>query len=205
MAGQIVSRATRQQRDRGEPGSQLSKQLYRPGQRSCLVRIIDNWGQRAVEIEAQGGRLRLRRHSGSVLGQYLVGCWRHDWWSSEKVCRSPGCKSTVSSRTKTVIGAARYRRAGGTDLDPVLGERKLDAVAAIVDAELQLFDLWRDCWVESQHLPAGAHPGEAAQQQDLTVPAIAPKWMPSAVVPPERPRCRSATPVVDTAEASSGS
>ncbi|HEX5383248.1 MAG TPA: hypothetical protein VFW54_01290 [Propionibacteriaceae bacterium] len=52
MLGQIISRATRQQRDRGEPGSQLTEHLYHPGQRSCLVRIIDNWGQRAVEIEA---------------------------------------------------------------------------------------------------------------------------------------------------------
>jgi hypothetical protein len=47
----------------------------------------------------------------------------------------------------------------------VLGKRKLDAVAAIVHAELQLFDLWRDCWVESEHLPAGAHTGEAAQHK----------------------------------------
>ena len=68
MLGQIISRATRQHRDRDELGSQLSKQLYRPGQRSCLVRIIDNRGQRAVEIEAQSGRLGLRGHSGSVLG-----------------------------------------------------------------------------------------------------------------------------------------
>jgi hypothetical protein len=37
-----------------------------------------------------------------------------------------------------------YRRTrAGSDLDPVLGERKLEAVAAIVHAELQLFDLWR--------------------------------------------------------------
>src|SRR4030095_5410253 len=106
MLGQIISRATRQQRDRGEPGSQLTEHLYHPGQRSCLVRIIDNWGQRAVEIEAQSGRLGLRGHSGSVLGQYLVGCWRHDWWSSEKVCRSPGCKAAPSSGTKKVMGAA---------------------------------------------------------------------------------------------------
>src|SRR4029453_10655722 len=60
-------------------------------------------------------------------------------------------------------GCCRAR--AGTDLDPVLGERKLDAVAAIVDAELQLFDLWRDCWVESEHLPAGAHPGEGTQHK----------------------------------------
>src|SRR4029450_8331290 len=100
MLGQIISRATRQQRDRGEPGSQLTEQLYHPGQRSCLVRIIDNWGQGAGEGGAYTRCLPLRGPSDSVLGQYLVGCWRHDWWSSEKVCRSPECKSTVSSRTK---------------------------------------------------------------------------------------------------------
>ena len=58
-------------------------------------------------------------------------------------------------------GCCRAR--AGTDLDPVLGERKLDAVAAIVDAEPQLFDLWRQRRVESEDLPAGAHAGEAAQ------------------------------------------
>ena len=49
--------------------------------------------------------VRLEPRKSAQLGQYLVGCWRHDW-SSEKVCRSPGCKSTVSSRTKTAMGAA---------------------------------------------------------------------------------------------------
>jgi hypothetical protein len=68
MPGKIISRAPGQQRDRGKPRSQLTKQLYHPGQRSGLVWIIHNWGQRAVEIEAQGSRLRLRRYSGSVLG-----------------------------------------------------------------------------------------------------------------------------------------
>ena len=77
MLGQIVSRATRQQRNRSKPGSQLTKQRRRPGQRSCLVRIIDDGGQRAVEIEAQSGRLRLRCHSGSVLGECRVSCCRH--------------------------------------------------------------------------------------------------------------------------------
>ena len=78
-------------------------------------------------------------------------------------------------------GCCRAR--AGTDLDPVLGERKLDAVAAIVDAELQLFDLWRHCWVESEHLPAARIPVRQRNTRS-TVPAIAPKWIPSAVVPP---------------------
>jgi hypothetical protein len=32
MLGQIISRATRQQRDGAEPGSQLTEHLYHPGQ-----------------------------------------------------------------------------------------------------------------------------------------------------------------------------
>ena len=38
-------------------------------------------------------------------------------------------------------------------------------MAAIVHAVAQLFDLWRHCRIESQHLSAGAHAGQAAQHK----------------------------------------
>jgi hypothetical protein len=47
----------------------------------------------------------------------------------------------------------------------VRGKHELDAVAAIVHAEPESFDLWRYCWIESQHLSMGAHTGQAAQQK----------------------------------------
>ena len=51
------------------------------------------------------------------------------------------------------------------DLDTVLGEHQLDSVAAVMHAEAQLFDLWRHCRIESQHLSAGAHTGQAAHDK----------------------------------------
>ena len=54
MLGQVISRATREQGDRGKPGGQLTEQLNRSGQWSGLIRIIDNRRKRAIEIETDG-------------------------------------------------------------------------------------------------------------------------------------------------------
>src|SRR5215218_3300608 len=51
----------------------------------------------------------------------------------------------------------------GADLQAVLGERHLDPVAAVMDAEADLLDLGRQDRVEAEHLPARPHAGQAAQ------------------------------------------
>ena len=45
----------------------------------------------------------------------------------------------------------------------VLGQGDVDAVAPVVDAEAELLDLRREGRLEPEHLPAGAHAGQAAQ------------------------------------------
>src|SRR5512132_2741356 len=50
----------------------------------------------------------------------------------------------------------------GADPHAVLGERDVDSVAAVVDAELELLDLGRQRRVEPEHLPACPHAGQAA-------------------------------------------
>jgi hypothetical protein len=65
VLGQVISRATREQRDRGKPGSEMTEQFNRSGQRSCLVRIIDNRCEGAVEIKTYSSRLRLRCQPGA--------------------------------------------------------------------------------------------------------------------------------------------
>ena len=54
MLGQVIGRATREQGDRCKPGGQVTEQLNRSEQRFCLVRIIDNRRERAIEIETYG-------------------------------------------------------------------------------------------------------------------------------------------------------
>jgi hypothetical protein len=117
MLGQVISGATREQSDRGKPGGEVTEQLNRSRQRSCLVRIIHNRRQRAVEIETDRSCLRLRRQPRSMLSQNRLTAVRHDLTPvasprspSEKVCREPGRSSTVCSRTETVMGAAGLGR-----------------------------------------------------------------------------------------------
>ena len=69
MLDQVISRAAREQGDRGKPRGQVAEQLNRSGQWSCLIRIIDNRRKRAIEIETDGRRVRMRCQSGGVLGQ----------------------------------------------------------------------------------------------------------------------------------------
>src|ERR671912_1693190 len=49
------------------------------------------------------------------------------------------------------------------DQQVVLDEGDVDPVAAIVDAEADLLDLWRQGRVETEHLPPGPQAGQAAQ------------------------------------------
>jgi hypothetical protein len=79
MLGQVFSRAAREQGDRGKPGGQVTEQHDRSGQRSCLVRIIDNRRQCAVEVEAQGRRIDVGGHSGSVLSNHHLMSFCHGW------------------------------------------------------------------------------------------------------------------------------
>jgi hypothetical protein len=76
MLGQVISRATREQRDRCKPGGQVAEQFNRSGQRPCLVWIIDNWRERAIEIETHGRYVRHCCQSGSVLSQHRLTCGR---------------------------------------------------------------------------------------------------------------------------------
>ena len=111
--------------------------------------------------------------------------------------RRPGVARRFASRTETVMGAADA--GAGADLKSVLGERHLDAVAAVVDAERSCLTSGGSAGSNAEHLPAGPHPGQAAQH-DVHRARPSPRGgCPRRSCRPGRRRRRSAAPAAGTA------
>src|SRR5215212_6158851 len=91
-------------------------------------------------------RARRRRSWALLQGELVLGAWAE-------------LDGLVADEDLDGLGRPGPR----PDQQVVLDEGDVDPVAAIVDAEADLLDLWRQGRVEAEHLPPGPQAGEAAQ------------------------------------------
>ena len=123
------------------------------------VRVVDDRGERAVEVQTERHLAGPGCQLGRPGGTSGAG---HDP-SRANTCPAPGRSSTLSRADED--GDRPRRARPRAHRQAVLRERDVDAVPAVVDAEPQLLDLRRQRRIEAEHRAAGTQAGEAAQHE----------------------------------------